>query len=240
MPSCDEMRAPPVPYVCGARHREVDEDAEAEAAVDAAGAEPVALGAERAVVRQLQHRVERLLVRELLEEEPGGRGVRVHVGGQEVPAAHLDGIELQLARDAIDHRLHDERGDRMADGAVLGHRRLVLEAPRGRAPRSRGSGRGRASCAESGRTRRRSSAGTSRRRRRGQVVEAHAEDGAVALDRDLGGDAVVARVDVGLERLDAIGEELHGPAEHHRQRAGRDLVRVRVDLQPERARRRPC
>ncbi len=146
------------------------------------------------------------------------------------------GSSDELARDAVDHRLHDERGDGVADRAVLRHRRLVLEAPRGRAPRSRGSGRGRAWCAGSGRSRPRSSADTSRTgptgarssRRIARMVPSR-------FDRHLRGDAMVARVDVRLERLDAIGEELHGPAEHHRQRAGRDLVGIRVDLEPERA-----
>jgi hypothetical protein len=46
---------------------------------------------------------------------------------------------------------------------------------------------------------------------------------------------VIAGVDVGLERLDAIGQELHRPAQHDGQRAGGDLVGVSVDLEPERA-----
>src|SRR5882672_7944784 len=55
VPSCDEMRA-----------------------------QPIALCAERPVAGQVQHRVERFFMRELLEEEPGGRGVGIHVRGEEI------------------------------------------------------------------------------------------------------------------------------------------------------------
>jgi hypothetical protein len=46
---------------------------------------------------------------------------------------------------------------------------------------------------------------------------------------------MVSRVDVRHERFDPVGEELHGPTEHHGQHARRDLVGVRVDLEAERA-----
>ena len=172
-------------------------------------------------------------MRELLEEEPGGRGVRIHVGGEEIAAAHLDRIEPELAGHPVHHGLHDERGHRVADRPVLRHRRLVLEdhAAAG------------VVVAEAVRARRRAQHlaalhhARARIHREGpdrrQVVEPHAEDGPVALHRHLRGDAVIARVDVGLERLDAVREELDRPAEHHRERARRDLVGIGVDLEPE-------
>jgi hypothetical protein len=50
---------------------QLDEGAEAEAAIDPLGAEPVALGTERPIVRELQQLVERFLVGEPLEEVAG-------------------------------------------------------------------------------------------------------------------------------------------------------------------------
>ena len=48
-------------------------------------------------------------------------------------------------------------------------------------------------------------------------------------------DRVLARVDVGDERLQPVGDELDGPAELDRGRHGRHLVAVGVDLEAERA-----
>ena len=174
-------------------------------------------------------------MRELLEEQSGGRGVRVHVGRQEIAAPHLDRIERQLPGDAIDHGLHHQRRHGMTDRAVLGHRRLVLEddtAARLVVAEPVGAGRGAEDLAALDHAGARVHREGADRR---QIVQAHGQDGAIPLHRDLGGDAVVARVDVGLERLDAVGQELHGPAQHDRQRAGGDLVGVRVDLEPERS-----
>jgi hypothetical protein len=123
----------------------------------------------------------------------------------------------------------------MADRPVLRHRRLVLEhhaTPGLVVPEPVGPGRGAQDLAALDHAR-------PRVHREGpdggQVVEPHREDRPVARDRHLRGDPVVARVDVGLERLDAVGEELDRPAEHHRQGARRDLVGIGVDLEPERA-----
>ena len=55
------------------------------------------------------------------------------------------------------------------------------------------------------------------------------------LDADLGLDAVVARVDVGDEALDPVGDELHRPLEQLRQRHRRHLVGIGVHLDAERA-----
>ncbi len=152
---------------------------------------------------------------------------------EEVAAPHRHRIEAQLARDPVHHRLHDQRGHRVADRAVLRHRRLVLEdhaAAGVVVAEAVGARRGAQHLAALHHARARIHREGADR---GQVVEPHAEDGPVALHRDLGGDPVVARVDVGLERLDAVREELDRPAEHHRERAGRDLVGIGVDLEPE-------
>jgi hypothetical protein len=77
----------------GARDREVDEDAQPEPEIHAMRAEAIALRAERAIVRERQHRVQRLFVRQLLEEQSGRRGIWVHVGRQEVHAPYLDRIQ---------------------------------------------------------------------------------------------------------------------------------------------------
>ena len=123
----------------------------------------------------------------------------------------------------------------MADGPVLRHRRLVLEhdaaarlvvaqpvRPRRRAEHLPALDHARARIHRE-------------RPDRREIVEPHGDDRPVAPHGDLRGDPVIARVDVGLERLDAVREELHRPAQHHRERARRDLVGERVDLEAERA-----
>src|SRR5262249_52959156 len=65
------------PVEGGTGRGQLDEGAEAEAAVDAPGAQSVALRAQAAVVGDPQELVERLLVREALEEVARLRGVRI-------------------------------------------------------------------------------------------------------------------------------------------------------------------
>ena len=65
---------------------------------------------------------------------------------------------------------------------------------------------------------------------RGQVVEIEREDLAGFRAREPHRRLVLARVDVGHERFQPVGDELHRPAQHDRKRRGRHLVGVDVDL----------
>lgn len=207
-PSCEEIRAPP-------------------------GAQGVTLLGERAIARQLDDLPQRGLVRQPLEEVARRRGVGIEVVGHAVPEPELHRIEPELARHAIDHPLHDREGDGMANGPVLAHGRLVLkDDPEGGVvvPKSVNA-RQQANdvVALHDAAARVDGEGADA----GQVVDPHAQDGAVPFHRDLGPDAMVARVDVALERLQAVGEELHRPCQEDRERARRDLVGVDVELDAE-------
>src|SRR5262249_41505691 len=69
----------------------------------------------------------------------------------------------------------------------------------------------------------------------GEVVELEGQDLAFPVAGYADFRLVLARVDVGQERFQAVGYEFHGAAQHDRQRGGRHLVRVYVDLDAVRA-----
>ncbi len=69
----------------------------------------------------------------------------------------------------------------------------------------------------------------------GEVVDLEGGDGAVVLDADLRLDAVVARMDVGDEAFQPVGDELDRALEQLRQRHRRHLVGIGVHLDAERA-----
>ena len=79
----------------------------------------------------LQHRRLRcrIVAAVVLHRRAGARlqrlGVGHLLGGDEIAPPHLGAVELQLARDAVHHPLHRERGLRIAGAADRGHRRLV-------------------------------------------------------------------------------------------------------------------
>ena len=66
-------------------------------------------------------------------------------------------------------------------------------------------------------------------------VDLERENGAVVLDGDLPQHPLVARMDVGQEALQPVRHELDRPLEQDREPDGRDLVRIGVDLDSERA-----
>ena len=68
-----------------------------------------------------------------------------------------------------------------------------------------------------------------------QHVDVEGLDLAGLADRDAALDDVLARVDVGDERLQPVGDELHRAAELDGRGDGRHLVAVGVDLEAERA-----
>ena len=224
---------------CGARAGQLDEDAEPDAAIDAACSRSASCSApqRRGSPTRSSSASSALLVRELLEERArsarctgtcrrsGGCGAAPRPGSSRSSRATRSTMASITARRSG-----------WPTARYWRHRRLVLEAPRGRAPRSRGSGRGRASGrsdlaaldharARIHRDRGRPAARSSRRDR---------EDGAVALrPRPRAVDACSREWMSVLERLEAVGHELHRPAQHDRERAGRHLVGVHVDLDAE-------
>ena len=68
-----------------------------------------------------------------------------------------------------------------------------------------------------------------------QVVDLERGDLAVPGDRHARPDPVLPRMDVGDEGFEPVGDELDRPVERYGERAGRDLVAIGVDLEPERA-----
>ncbi len=123
----------------------------------------------------------------------------------------------------------------MADGAVLAHHVLVLEHDAGERPVIfAGVG-----AAHEVHHLVSLDAGGARINRvgadAGEVVDLPRRDGAVAGDADFGAHAMVAGMDVGDEALSTVGHELDGSAQELRERHGRHLVRIGVDLDAERA-----
>ena len=187
------------------------------------------------VAHALDQDVDAALVRHVLDRDAAGGGRRVGVVREHVAAADLDGIEPQRPRREVDQVLADRVADRVADGAILRGRRLVLENDGGARPVVLVAVRPARDVEDLGAL---EHAGArilriGARARQHVDVErqylARLADGHARLDRGL------ARVDVGDERLDAVGDELDGTAELDRRRHGRDLVAVAVDLEPERA-----
>ena len=176
-----------------------------------------------------------LVVRQLLEFEPGGRLRRIGVVGDQIAPTHFQRVHADLGGGQFDEALGHRHRQRMADGAVLAHNILIGEhhARLGAIIRA---GVGPADQVDhlvglDAAGARIDRVGTDA----GEVVDLEGGDGAVALDADLGLDAVVAGMDIGDETLDAVGDELHRPLEHLRQRDRRHLVGISVHLDAERA-----
>ena len=135
----------------------------------------------------------------------------------------------------LDQALGHGGRDRMADRAVLAHHVLVLEHDAG-ARLVVAAGVGPAGQVHhlvrlDARGARIDRVGADA----GEVVDLPGGDGAVLLDADLGLHAMVARMDVGDEALDPVGDEFDGPLEQLRQRHRRHLVGIGVHLDAERA-----
>ena len=123
----------------------------------------------------------------------------------------------------------------MADGAVLAHDVLVLKDDTG-AGAIVGAGVGAADQVDDlvGLD----AAGARINRIRpdaGEIVDLERRDAAVLVHADPRLHAVVARMDVGDEAFEAIGDEFHRPLEQFRQRHRRHLVGIDMNLDAERA-----
>ena len=69
----------------------------------------------------------------------------------------------------------------------------------------------------------------------GQIVDLECGDRAVAFDADFCFDAMIARMDVGDETFETVGDEFNRPLQEFRQRRRRHLVGIDMHLDAERA-----
>src|SRR5262249_37676887 len=102
------------------------EAGDTDAAVDALRAQARLFGTQLWVAHTLDQHIDAALMRQVLELDAAGRGRRIAVVRHDVAAAHLDGIDLQGRRGPVHQVLAHAIADRVAHGAILRGRRLVL------------------------------------------------------------------------------------------------------------------
>ena len=174
-------------------------------------------------------------MRQQLEPQARRRRAGIGVIGNQIAAADFDRIHADFCSREIDQPFRHRAGDGMADGAILAHHILVLEhdaGPRAIVLRHIGT----ADQIDDlvgldGAGARIHRIGTDA----GEIVDLERRDGAVALDADPALAAMIAGVNIGVEAFDPVGDEFDRPAQQFRQRIGRHLVGVDVDLDAERA-----
>ena len=175
------------------------------------------------------------MMRQLLEFQAGGAGGRIVVVGEKIAPAQFRRVHADLRRREFDQSFGNRRRDRVADRAVLAHHVLVLKHDAG----ARAVVRAGVRAADQVHDLVGLDAAGARIDRigpdAGQVVDLESGDGAVVFDADLRLDAVIARMNVGDEALEAVGDEFDRPLEQLRQRHRRHLVGVDVHLDAERA-----
>ena len=197
--------------------------------------QPRLLGAQLGVAHALDQDVDAALVRQVLELDAAGADNRIAVIGVDVAAAHLDRIDAERHGGPVDQVLADRVADGMADRAVLRGGRLVQIDDGGARPVVLVPV-GPARDVEDLRALEHAGA---RILRVGAGARQHVDVEAHDLARLAHGDArlheVLARVDVGHEQLQPVGDELDRPAQLDCRRSCRQLVAVAVDLEPERA-----
>ena len=88
-------------------------------------AQPCLLCAQLGVAHALHQCLDAALVRQVLDLDAAGGDGGIGIVGEDVAAAHLDGVDAERRRGAVDQMLADRVADRVADGAVLRGRRLV-------------------------------------------------------------------------------------------------------------------
>ncbi len=133
---------------------------------------------------------------------------RIGIVGIEVFLSHLDRVHADLRRGEIDQAFGHRGRDRMADRAVLAHDILVLEH------HARAGAIVRAGIGAAGQVHH--LIGFDARGARidrigadaGEIVDLEEGDGAVLVDADAALDAMIARVNVGDEAFEPIGDEL--------------------------------
>ena len=174
-------------------------------------------------------------MRQVLEPDAAGGDRGIAIVGHDVAAAHLEGVDAQRGGGAVDQVLADGVADRVADGAVLrgrglveiddGGARLEMLVPVGPA----GDVEDLVGLEHAGARILRIGAGAR------QHVDVQAQDLAGPAHGHARLDEVLAGMDVGDERLEAVGDELDGSAERDGGGRRRHLVAIGVDLEAERA-----
>ncbi len=198
-------------------------------------AQPRLLGAQRRVIHHLENLIERGVMRQPFEFDARGAGRRIGIVGEEIAPPQFGRVHADLRRRKLDQAFGHRGRDRMADGAVLAHDVLVLHDDAGAGAIVR-TGVGAADQIDD--LVRLDAAGARIDRigpDAGQVVDLERRDGAVALDADLGVDAMIAGMDVGDKALEPVGDEFDRPLQKLRQRHRRHFVRISMDLDAERA-----
>jgi hypothetical protein len=187
------------------------------------------------VARGLDEPLERGLVAAAVEHVARRRGVGKVLRPHQIAAPYLGGVEPEIARDEIDHALGHGGGDRMAHGAVLRGDDLVLRHDAQRClvgahaigPREQTED---LAALDDARARIRGVGP-----HRGGDAGPHRGQDAVAVGRHLDAERLLARVDIGQERLASARNELDGPPERQRERADGHVILVDVDLDAEAA-----
>jgi hypothetical protein len=216
-PSCDDMR-------------HLDHRGQSDPAIHAMLPELSLFRSEAAVIHDFEQPVERNVVGEAFEFHARGGRVRIGIVGDQVSAAEFGGIDAEPIGGEIDDALRQCHRNGMADGPVLashvlvrehgvhaGAILLVLVRPAGQvhdlvafdAARARIDGV---------------------RTDRSEIVQVEGEDFAVLGAGEPQCRLVLARMDVGHERFQPVGDEFHRAPQHDRQRRGRHLVGIDVDL----------
>ena len=172
-------------------------------------------------------------MRQLLEPQSRWRSAGIGVIGNQIAAADFDRIHADFCSREIDQAFRHRAGNGMADGAILTHDVLVLEHDAGPGAIILRHIR---AADEVDDLVRLDGAGARIHRIRtdaGQIVDLERRDRAITLDADPALAAMIAGMNIGVETFDPVGDEFDRPAQQFRQRIGRHLVGIDVDLDAE-------
>ena len=198
-------------------------------------AQPRLLGAQLGVIHHLENLVERGVMRQALEFQPGGAGRRIGIVGKQIaPPISAGSMPILAAASSTRpsvtavaigwptarywHMTFLFWNTDAGAGAIIGagvraadeiDDLVGLDAAGARIDRIGPDA--------------------------GQIVDLERGDGAVALDADLRFDPMIAGVDVGDEAFEPVGDEFDRPLQQFRQRRRRHLVGIDVHLDAERA-----
>ena len=176
---------------------------------------------------------ERLVMREQLKFEAGGRLCGISVVGDQVAPAYFERVHADFGGGELDQPFRHRHRDRVTDRAVLAHDIFILEhnaclravvwafiGPAREVDDLIGLDTAGA---------RINRIGTDA----GQIVDFKSGDSAILADADLRFDAMIARVDVGHETFDTVGHEFDGTLEQLGQCDRRHFVGIGVHLDAE-------
>ena len=173
-------------------------------------------------------------MRQRLELVAGRRSAWIGIVRNEIASPHLHRVHAGCRRRHVDHPLGDRECNRMTDRAILAHLHLVLKhhlqigAIVLEAIRCADQPEHLIAFDDAG-------ARIGRERPdRGDVIDIHADDGAFRIERHAGAHAMIAGMNVGHERLDAVGDVFHRASEHNAERHGGHVLVIDMQLHAER------